>query len=299
MNDVVVDADGGFAYITDSGIPIDPSEAILGGIIIFNMNTEEFHRVLSGDMTTSNDPSLWITINGEHVGVKTPMHTGADGIALSCDYKTLYYTPLSSRYIYAINTNFLWEKGTPSSTLQDNIVHLGYKGSASDGLSYTSDNQLLITAIEHSAIYSQPHMSLNVLNFYYKKFVTLLNNTHTMMWPDTIGFNGKEMVFVSNQLFHFVAGQINFLYPLFGNYNFRIWGLDLGTTSYIMGCSQEENSESSFPTWAILLIVFGTLAIFALGILIYYYLHYKRLKAGKDEEQTEQILLMENNKSSN
>jgi sugar lactone lactonase YvrE len=34
------------------------------------------------------------------------MLTGADGIALSCDMKRLYWTPLTSRKLYGIETDY-------------------------------------------------------------------------------------------------------------------------------------------------------------------------------------------------
>ena len=45
MNDLVVDNKNGFVYIADSGIYTDPLE---GGLIVYNMRTKQFRRVLLG-----------------------------------------------------------------------------------------------------------------------------------------------------------------------------------------------------------------------------------------------------------
>ena len=266
MNDVVVDVDKGFAYITDSGISTNTSQPVLGGILTFNIKNETFNRVLTGDKSTSNDPSIWVTINGEHVTPEAPMSTGADGLALSCDYKTLYWTPLSSRTLYALNTELLQDFSQTTHYIRANIAYLGFKGSASDGLSFTSDGQLLLTSIEHSAVYSQENMNTNTQNFFYKNFQTLAKNKTTMLWPDTIGFDGSQMVFVSNQLNNFLAGTIDFHTPIYGKYNYRIWSVDIGTRSYVMGCDKR---NKAFPTWASFLIVFGVLGGITLILVNY------------------------------
>lgn len=51
--------------------------------------------------------SLWITVDNQRCLRASPMKTGADGIALSCDYSTLYWCPLTSETLYAISTVYL------------------------------------------------------------------------------------------------------------------------------------------------------------------------------------------------
>ena len=57
-------------------------------------------RLLSNTTVTNEEPGFWLTINGEKVTEESPMKTGADGIALTPDGKTLVFCPLSSHGLY-------------------------------------------------------------------------------------------------------------------------------------------------------------------------------------------------------
>ena len=267
LNDVVVDTYREVAYITDSGISTVAGQAIKGGLIVVDYGKNVTRRVLDSDESVEDDPSLWVTVNGERVNANAPMETGADGIALSCDGSTLYYTPLTSRTLYSIPTEYLRDWTKPD--LSPYITNLGYKLSASDGLASSYSGSLFLTAIENNGIYLQYPYPKSPLDFDYHQFTTIVENTEEMMWPDTIGFDDTDqsLVFVSNQLHHFVGGTMNFLNPKYGLYNFRIWKVMVDDRSYVHGCGYGSGSDrsSGFPGWAIAVVVVGSVIILALG----------------------------------
>ena len=82
LNDLVVDNDTGFAYITDSGIFCNP---LHGGLIIYDSKANKARRILDQSLFTNNEPHFVFNIDNRTVLAKTPMLTGADGIALSGD----------------------------------------------------------------------------------------------------------------------------------------------------------------------------------------------------------------------
>ena len=96
LNDIVVDNKNGFAYITDSGSGW-PNHPVVGGIIVYDMRTRTFRRVLDQDYSTQDFPGLIFKIDDRQVYSNQPMKLGADGIALSADRST----PLTAR-------NFIW-----------------------------------------------------------------------------------------------------------------------------------------------------------------------------------------------
>jgi hypothetical protein len=92
LNDVVVDNDSGFGYITDSGIFCDP---LHGGLIIYDSKKNVARRIFDQSSLTNDEPGFKFKIHDRSVLEKTPMRIGADGIALSGDKKTLYWTNLT------------------------------------------------------------------------------------------------------------------------------------------------------------------------------------------------------------
>lgn len=266
LNDVVVDTYRQMAYITDSGISVVAGEPIKGGIIVLDYGNNQIRRVLDSDNSVEDDPSLWVTINGERVNAAAPMETGADGIALSCDGTVLFYTPLTSRTLYSIQTAYL--RDWTLADLSAYVTDLGYKLSASDGLAASFEGDIYLTAIESSSIYRLSPYTNDPSLFDYHDFETVVSDPALMMWPDTIGFDSSDhsLVFVSNQLHHFVGNTMDFLHPLYGDFNFRIWKVMVEDLSYVHGCSKGSTSSSSgFPAWAIAVIVVGSFIIVALG----------------------------------
>lgn len=266
LNDLVLDLDNGFVYITDSGNPISSSYTLRPAIIVLNLKTNKTMRILDSHTSFMPDPSLWITVKGKRVNLDSPIETGVDGIALSCDKRTLYYTPLSSRYYYSIDTYALRNN---HSNLESKIVNLGYRDSASGGILASRKGRLYMTALEgNSVVYKTPILNKN--NPYrHDTFTTVAMNSSYLIWPDSIGFDNKkgDLYIVANQLQDFMAGNMNFSNPLNGDGNFYIWVVYTGDKSYMEGCSVPKgNSESSgFPTWAAILL---TIILIMVAIMV-------------------------------
>src|SRR5262249_37285679 len=82
-------------------------QAPRGGLLVYDYNRDVAYRVLDSVASTQPENGLWIVVDGQHVWNNTPMMTGADGIALSCDGSWLYYCPLTSRPLFRIATKYL------------------------------------------------------------------------------------------------------------------------------------------------------------------------------------------------
>lgn len=130
------------------------------------------------------NPSLW--------GV------ASDGIALSADGKTLYFSPLSSRHLYSVPTALLRDAGISDKRLEAAVVDLGEKG-ASDGLEADAEGAVYATDYEHNAIRKR------LADGAWKTIV----QDPRVLWPDTlsIGPDGY-LYFTANQL-HRQAGFRN------------------------------------------------------------------------------------------
>jgi len=244
LNDLVYDVKHNYIYITDCGAPVDTSLYEYNpGIIAVDLSTKTATNHLYKHKSVNVDESIWVKINGEKVFEDHATAYGADGIALSCDGNTLYYTPLSSRILYSISTEFL--RSSDSSKESENVKVLGYKMSASDGLMMSASNKIYITAIEKNAVYRASDVGDGLDDFNYKKFEVIAQHSD-LIWPDTLAIDkqGKNLYIVTNQLHHFFNGKmvfdLNSKTP-----NFRVWTVAIDEHSYLEGCHNTESISAS------------------------------------------------------
>lgn len=180
----------GVAYITDS------SGTGPGGIIVVDLSTGSAVRRLSGDSSTSPERGFIGVVEGRSFGIKDadgtfhPAAMSADGIALSPDGKTLYYSPLSSRHLFAVPTKLLRDPNVSEQDLAVAVQDLGEKG-ASDGLAVDATGTVYVGDYEHNGIRRR------TTNGYWE---TLVHDPR-VLWPDTlsIGPDGY-LYFTVNQL---------------------------------------------------------------------------------------------------
>lgn len=218
LNDVVIDNDSGFAYITDSGIFCDP---LKGGLIIYDTNAKKARRILTADSYT-NDEAYTFQIHGRNVTKTGPMRTGADGIALSGDKRTLYWSNLTGNRLLSLPTNLLRDFSTPEATIRSVVKLEKTLPSNMDGMTSDRDNNLIMTALTLNGLTLWDRESNEVKPYYINDDVS---------WADTVawGPNGS-LYFVSNHLHLFVDNDMNFDNPAVPN--FRIYKLETGRKPY-------------------------------------------------------------------
>lgn len=262
LNDVVIDQDKKRAYITDSGISIDGDIShYKPGIIVLDLeDSSKVYRILSNHESTLPDPTFWLHINNSRVNKDKPMMTGADGLALACDGSAIFYCPLTGRMVYSILTSDI-DKAIESGKTDDIKIYSAYKKEASDGLLYSSNNNLYMTGIETGSIYSFSQITNDLLEFDFRDFNSF-DGDETTMWPDTLAIHDNYLYFVSNQLNNF-PDNIDYKNPKNKKYNFAILRFKVDNDkSYIDGCSQLGDS------WGIgTIVVFICFAIIILVVL--------------------------------
>lgn len=180
----------GVAYVTDSSL------SGVGGIIVMDLDSGSAIRRLSGHPSTSADPAFVPVVEGRMLtgrnadGSTSPFTVASDGIALSPDGKTLYYSPLSSRHLYAVPTALLRDPAVSEAELAAAVRDLGEKG-ASDGLEADANGAVYASDYEHNAIRKRNANG---------EWDTIAHDPR-MLWPDTlsIGPDGY-LYFTANQL---------------------------------------------------------------------------------------------------
>lgn len=247
LNDIVIDLYHYAAYISDSGIPaegnthlgLDPS------IIVHKVAANESFRVLNEHSSVQANASLSLYINGDQIvdGSGNPMMTGADGIALTSDAKTLFFCPLTSTHMYSASALDLLIGNTKS------VSDLGNRGFASDGISCDDRGDLYATSLTGSSILKRED-----------KWKTIASDTTAMVWPDTLAWKqekgGASMLFMSNQLHLFLVNKLPFSLSGDGEQNpqkskdvlFRVWRVFIPEVSSYMHGMIENGASCSWPS---------------------------------------------------
>ncbi|HVE11173.1 MAG TPA: L-dopachrome tautomerase-related protein [Paraburkholderia sp.] len=193
VNDVRFDfraGSEGVAYITDS------SANGPGGIIVVDLASGTAWRKLTAHYSAQVDPAFVAVVEGREMrtaspsGRRPPLHIASDGIALSSDGKTLYYSPLSSRHLFSVPTAMLRDRNVPEADVEAAVKDLGEKG-ASDGLEADASGAVYAGDYERNSI-----RKMNADG----SWETIAHDPR-ILWPDTmsVGTDGY-LYFTANQL---------------------------------------------------------------------------------------------------
>jgi len=210
LNDIAVDNDTGFAYITDSGIFCDPLQ---GGLIVYDSNTNSVRRILDQSIFSNNEPNFFFNIRDRQVLKGGGMQTGADGIALSGDKDTLYWTNLTGNTLYSLDTDLLRDFEINETVLENSVRRVMSLPSNTDGMTSDRAGNIYMTALTLDGVMKLDGETGQLSRFAYDP---------EMNWPDTLAWGPEgEMYVVSNNLNVWVDGDMNFDTP--ERPNFRIW----------------------------------------------------------------------------
>ena len=181
----------GTVYVTDSSVS-GP-----GAIIVMDIASGKATRRLSGAKSTSVDPEFKPVVEGQAAlvskgpdGKPKTMGVASDGIALSADGKTLYFSALSSRHLFAVPTEMLRDASVSEAQLNAAVKDLGEKG-ASDGLESDANGAVYAGDYEHNGIRKRLADG---------SWQTIVHDPR-VLWPDTlsVGPDGY-LYFIANQL---------------------------------------------------------------------------------------------------
>ncbi|KAL4224981.1 hypothetical protein ACF0H5_015676 [Mactra antiquata] len=208
MNDIVLDYVNGharYAYISDT------SDAKLYVYDFDNNNSYHFQHE-----TMKAQPLLL----GQEDLIAAPI----DGIAMSADFKFLFYSTLTDLRLFAVCTSILRNK---HSIFSNNVTMLGRKMGGSDGM-VCSQNSLFYAAFEQHAVAKVTIPKNGMVDFSTEN--TVVSNATSVIWVDTFGFNGTDLWFVANKLNYFFQSRMNFSS---GEPNMFIWKVNVNEAGYL------------------------------------------------------------------
>lgn len=194
LNDIVVDEARRVAYIADSGLRSAPDNQ--AGLIVVDAQRGTVRRVLNKHPALMPVAGLQVTSHGETVWPGNPIILGINGIALSPEQETLYWTVTTGTTARTIATAALRDPAMSERQLAAAIRTAGEVGGNSDGIVVDKHGALYITDVTHNGIVRYRPQSGQF---------TLLAADERVYWPDTptIGPDGAVMFTASHLNQHF------------------------------------------------------------------------------------------------
>ncbi len=194
LNDVRVDAERQFAYITDS---------VRGGIIVVNLRSSESRMILEDHPLARDEQRVVPVVEGVELGDKQGKveFLATDGIALDSEGNYLYYQyrPNSgSKTLYRIATSFLRDKSLSGSELGSKVEEVGTTV-VSDGIEIDGSDYVYFTDVERNAI-SRYRPSGKV---------EIVMQAQRLKWPDSIAFGANGYMYFTIAQFHLLPGLNN------------------------------------------------------------------------------------------
>jgi sugar lactone lactonase YvrE len=185
FNDIVIDYNrgkAGTAYISDSGAH-GPN-----AIIVVDLDSGNAHRRLSGH------PSVHVPVPGGF-RIKTERGTTAappaiDGITLSPDGRTLWWTPLGAYDFFSIDTDVLNVPGNDDEMIARHVVSHGARAFASDGLDCDREGRVYFTDVTNGTL--QRYVPAE------DRFERLYGDRHPFRWPNAVRLAYDRELFVTD-----------------------------------------------------------------------------------------------------
>lgn len=143
LNDVRVDTQRGFAYMTDSGV---------GGLVVLNLKSGSAKRVLSGHPVMLGEKGVVPVVQGvlTMINGTDPLVVHSDGIALSRDGELVYFQALTARTLYRVATEYLRGEYSDEQVAK-HVENLG-RSVVTDGMEIDFKGRVFFSALEQDAV---------------------------------------------------------------------------------------------------------------------------------------------------
>jgi sugar lactone lactonase YvrE len=178
INDVRVDTERGFAYLTNSNE---------GGILVVNLKTGSIRQLLHDHPSVKSDPAFTFEIDGKELKKEgAPVKIHSDGIALSPDGEWLYFKPLTDKKLYRTRTKILQDETLVPVEATEWVEDLG-TFTTSDGMIFDHSGNLYLGDLQQSALMQvdKDHKLTRVLQ------------DNRLIWPDSYSVSDDGYLYIS------------------------------------------------------------------------------------------------------
>lgn len=216
LNDIAVDERRRVAYISDSGMRSAPNNMV--GLIVVDFASGQARRVLDRHPSLQVEAGVKVVSHGAEVWPGNPLLLGINGVALSPDGRTLYWTVTTGTRVHAVATAILRKADAGDERISAAIRDLGAVGGNTDGIVTDAKGALYITDVTRNGIVKyEPRNGT----------MSLIASDEGVHWPDTPAIlPGGDLVFTSSSLNSHFAGSVKS-----GDERYDLWRLPIGKRS--------------------------------------------------------------------
>ncbi|KAK3589576.1 hypothetical protein CHS0354_043030 [Potamilus streckersoni] len=221
LNDIVLGYSSGsarYAFISDT---LDYKLVIYDYLL--NISYTIGHQNMGVDPDFAS-----INISGQVLQVPT----GINGIAMSPDFKYLYYSSVAGINLYRVSTSILMQHPVIREDFFDDVKSMGRKASQGDGMAYGVSDCLYYSALGKNAVYKwdiKMDQKDGKMDMSQDSQMQLASDPR-MDWVDTLAFDGEGYLwFTTNNMIKFIGDH--------GveedDYNFFVWKIYINDYSYL------------------------------------------------------------------
>ncbi|GAB4025679.1 L-dopachrome tautomerase-related protein [Spirosoma gilvum] len=212
LNDVQIDTRRQKAYLSDPG---------RGAIVVLDLTSGKSRTVLEAAPSTKADPNFVLTIDGKEVrdSKGNPFRSHVNGIALTHDFRYLYFRPITQTKLYRIAVDDLVNESLPATDLSAHVENMGETG-VSHGMIADKAGHIYLTDSPDKAIrYFTPGEPSP------ERRLRMLVQDNRLLWPDSFGIGTDGYLYVTAAQLHrtrrFNNGEDKVDYP-FGLYRVKL-----------------------------------------------------------------------------
>lgn len=184
LNDVQVDSKQQVAYLSDPG---------RGALVVLDLRSGKSRTVLENDPSTKADPNFVLTIDGKEVrdNKGNPFKSNVNGIALTYDYKYLYFRPITQTNLFRIATSYLINSALSPTELAAYVEVMDETGVSHGMLADKLGNVYLTDSPDKAIRYFTP-----------KRELKMLVQDNRLLWPDSFGIGSDGYLYVTAAQLH-------------------------------------------------------------------------------------------------
>lgn len=207
LNDVRVDTQHQVAYLSD------PKRSAL---VVLDLNAGKSRTLLADDKSTKAEPGFTLRIDGKEVRDKTgkAFSSNVNGIALTDDFRYLYYRAINQTKLYRIATEVLRNPALTPAQVSAAVETMGETGVSHGMFSDRAGNVFLTDSPNKAVRYLTPAGRLE----------TLVRDGR-LLWPDSFAIGPNNYLYLTAAQIHrtkqYNNGQDKVEYP------FRLYRMKL------------------------------------------------------------------------
>ncbi|MBO0361148.1 SMP-30/gluconolactonase/LRE family protein [Hymenobacter sp. BT186] len=179
LNDVRVDTRSQVAYLSDPK---------LAGLVVLDLRSGKSRIVLQGHKSTAAAPGFVLRIDGKEVKDKNgkPFSSNVNGIALTHDFRYLYYRAINQTKLYRIPTDALRNAALTPTEVAARVEEVGETGISHGMIADAAGNVYLTDSPNHAVRRVTPAGRLE----------TVVKDNR-LLWPDSFGLGPDGYLYLT------------------------------------------------------------------------------------------------------